>query len=169
MIQLFSQTCQENLTDAEKFFECAETLTFNKSEIVLGTKQFNTLTLTTSDLPADWDLMSYSINHGRCYTTSSLGQLNETRQISVPLNKSVSYRIWIHDPDFFVISWNPSSVPFVEISLETKQDSDLAVLATQFIGIEHYYRMNREEYPCNHYGWVKQILSDFTSNVISFQ
>ena len=151
MIKMFAQTCQTTFTDANSFFKCAESLTYNKSEIILGTKQFDTLTLTTSDMTADWDLMSYSMNHGRCYTPSSLGQLNETRQITVPLNKSVSYRIWIHDPEFFVISWNPSSVPFVEISLTTKQDTDLAVLASQFIGIEHYHRMNRDEYPCTEY------------------
>ena len=151
MIKMFAQTCQTTFTDANSFFKCAETLTYNKSEIILGTKQFDTLTLTTTDITAHWDLMSYSMNHGRCYTTNTLGQLNETRQITVPLNKSVSYRIWIHDPEFFVISWNPSSVPFVEISLTTKQDTDLAVLASQFIGIEHYYRMNRDEYPCKDY------------------
>ena len=155
MIQLFAQTCQTSLTDAETFFNCAETLTYNQTEIILATKQFDTLTLTTSDLPVQWDLMSYSMNHGRCYTTNSLGKLNETKQISVPLNKNVSYRFWIHDPDFFVISWNPSSVPFVEISLTTKNDTDIAVLASQFIGIEHYYRMNREEYPCKNYRWVQ--------------
>ena len=154
MIQIFAQTCQTTFTDAKTFFNCAETLTYNQSEIILGTKQFDTLTLVTADLPAKWDLMSYSMNHGRCYTTNSLGKLNETKQITVPLNKSVSYRFWIHDPDFFVISWNPSSVPFVEVSLTTKQDADIAVLAQQFIGVEHYYRMNREEYPCKNYGWV---------------
>ena len=80
--------------DAKTFFNCAETLTYNQSEIILGTKQFDTLTLMTTDLPADWDLMSYSINHGRCYMTNSLGKLNETKQITLPLNKSVSYRFY---------------------------------------------------------------------------
>ena len=37
------------------------------------------------------------------------------RGVAFPLNESLMYHIYIHDPAFFVINWVPQTIPGVEL------------------------------------------------------
>ena len=67
--------------------------------------------------------------------------------MKISLNASLPYRIWLHDPDFFLVTWNPSSVPAVEITL----DLDTATTGFQYIGVEELRHLDREGAPCTDY------------------
>ena len=68
-------------------------------------------------------------------------------QVKISLNASLPYRIWLHDPDFFLVTWNPSSVPAVEITL----DLDTATTGFQYIGVEELRHLDRDGAPCTDY------------------
>ena len=66
----------------------------------------------------------------------------------------MKYRIWLHDPNFFFVSVNPSSAPSLPITMEKNKLKVLNVgaeVAMQFFVVEKITLYNRDSSPCTHY------------------
>ena len=155
------------IKDPDQFYSCLQLLTFSKEEMILDTQMLDYHTMQYTSIPAQWRRFLQVFNHGQCQTVRSLGQLtdsvqvmlslqklcrncaelNASVQVKISLNASLPYRIWLHDPDFFLVTWNPSSVPAVEITL----DLDTATTGFQYIGVEELRHLDRDGAPCTDY------------------
>ena len=70
---------------------------------------------------AKWENYIEALIHGRCQTIRNVGKLVASKNFKAILNTSLDlgapYKVWIHDPDFYVESINPSSTPRIDITL----------------------------------------------------
>ena len=60
-----------------------------------------------------WTEENYNIQYGKCLTARKLGNIYP-RYVYLHLNPNFTYYIWIHDPSFQVLSWNPSGIPGIK-------------------------------------------------------
>ena len=86
--------------------------------MVLNTRKFSyehyTFENTTQ---SDWKIIS-SFYFGQCVTSNNIDSLKDGQFLKIYLNKSMDYKIWLHDPDFFYLSLNPESVPKLELKYD---------------------------------------------------
>ena len=86
-----------------------------------------------------WDELSYSMMYGKCQLARDIGEIEETKFVKLKLNDSLEYRVWIHDPNFFFMSWNPRSTPSLLAKLKfNKQDRNHIIQYIQ--GKEHSFK-----------------------------
>ena len=69
-------------------------------------------------------------------------------QVKISLNASLPYRIWLHDPDFFLETQSASSVPVIDVTLDLR---GVTLGAHQSIGAERHELMDREGARCRDY------------------
>ena len=60
-----------------------------------------------------WTEENYNIQYGKCLTARKLVNIYP-RYVYLHLNPNFTYNIWIHDPRFQVLSWNPSGIPGIK-------------------------------------------------------
>ena len=60
-----------------------------------------------------WD--TWYINTQKCSTAKNIGQLHNL-WFSMSLVPNKTYEIWLYDPTFFILSFNPISVPAIKIN-----------------------------------------------------
>ena len=99
------------------FYSCYESLTYKKEDLVLGSYYWDYINWADPALNISWDKLSYSMLYGQCQWARNIGEIEESKFIKIKLNKSLEYKVWIHDPDFFFMSWNPKSVPKISLKL----------------------------------------------------
>ena len=105
--------------------------------------------------------------NGRCLTAPAPAVLESGEGLKVHLNTSnvPSYEIFLHDPDYFLRSFNPKSVPVIENSLKIFNASLTSGMYQQFIHVEKYLMMDRPDAPCTDY---QEEDSSFTKCVANF-
>ena len=139
-----------NFTTSHDMEACIVKHTYNQKEIikdvVLGYITQKSLLNPTFALTLSENLPSTSWI-GRTYTLNiphAIGPDDTTDQIFVELEKYLSYRIYIHDPSFFVTSTNPS-LPINRMKIDAKTSPNyyyrLALTEVQELDIP--------EDPCN--------------------
>ena len=140
-----SSTCLSNTNNIDQ--KCLEQKTYNQSEslndVILGFQNKESLldqdSLVIEDFTNVWTGRYYTLNISR-----KLGQNDNLDQLFISLY-STKYRIWIHDPNFFIINENPSSLPALMKIVEPNKTSS------------HYYcltlteveELDLPEDPCN--------------------
>ena len=102
----------ENVGD---FYNCYNNSTVDGSTMVLGSKTFTHADFTFENTTqSEWRPL-FSYYFGQCVTSNNIDTLEEGQFLKIYLNKSMDYKIWLHDPDFFYLSLNPESVPKLEL------------------------------------------------------
>ena len=79
-----------------------------------------------------------------------MGELIESNKFKVFLNTSLEakYKIWLHDPDFFLETQSASSVPVIDVTLDLR---GATLGAHQSIGAERHELMDRAGARCRDY------------------
>ena len=86
---------------------------------------------------------------GKCHTFSQERMSSKMSNLALPpLNKSLDYRIFIHDPDFFFISPNPKVYPGFDHYLPKQDEKSTDLLYIQNIEIIKHDNLNLEKSPC---------------------
>ena len=105
----------ENVGD---FYNCYNNSTVDGSTMVLGSKTFTHADFTFENTTqSEWRPL-FSYYFGQCVTSNNIDTLEEGQFLKIYLNKSMDYKIWLHDPDFFYLSLNPESVPKLELKYD---------------------------------------------------
>ena len=119
--------CEENLTNAEQFYECFEKKNYQRSEIIEGTfrRRFGE---SLENTVVSWSEILYTFDTGICYTAERFGKMEELEMNFINLNLSMSYDVFLHDPNFFLVAINPSNSPRIKIDINNlKKIGDLNI------------------------------------------
>ena len=96
------------------------------------------------------------------------GKLEENLSLKVYMNvsKSFAYRIYLHDPNFLLISDNPSNTPKITTIVEFKKAPGNP---NQYLRAEKHILLNREGSACTDYqkenSSFSQCVSKYFANV----
>ena len=159
----FKVNC-EKANSAEKFWNCLEEKTYNFSEIVLsathGLPDFpDRKVKNLSDEKQFWKWSTPNRQLGKCHTLLYEQPLQiDMTDDAIVINLSspeLYYTVYLHDPDFFMTSFNPFAMPMSIIHFNPKELSSghLALPMAQV----RTEKLNRAEMPCNpspHYSFT---------------
>ena len=114
--------CNKTIESVEDFYNCIEKLLYSRDQLILESVFFSfSTTLVTPATNVKWENYIEALIHGRCQTIRNVGKLVASKNFKAILNTSLDlgapYKVWIHDPDFYVESINPSSTPRIDITL----------------------------------------------------
>ena len=114
--------CNKTIDSVEEFYKCVERLMYSRNQMILESVFFSfSTTLVTPATNATWEELIETLVHGRCQTIRNVGKLPASQNFKAILNTSLDlgaqYKVFLHDPDFYVTSINPSSTPQIDISL----------------------------------------------------
>ena len=153
-IDWLSVLCKTELSTVEEFYACVDTKLREKDELVLRMQDFSFATTIMTNRTGHWEDFVENLWNGRCQTMRDFGTLEENLYLKVFLNKSFPYQfqIFLHDPNFFILSVNPTQTPFIEINLDVKGNDKTAF---QYIKAEKHILLNREEEPCQDYDKIE--------------
>ena len=87
MISFMSKSCNMTIKDPDQFYSCLQLLTFSKEEMILDTQMLDYQTMQYTSIPAEWRRFLQVFNHGQCQTVRSLGQLTDSVQVMLSLQK----------------------------------------------------------------------------------
>ena len=130
------------------FYECFKALSVNGDTMILQTKKFNFKDFSFENTTFSiWKSLS-SYYFGQCVTTNDISSLEDGLLLKIYLNKSMEYRIWIHDADYFYLSLNLKSIPKLELdyspSIQSRNGSKMGYSTVlQYLEKKKYVQMNR--------------------------
>ena len=119
--------CRSKIIDTTEFYSCIEDIspTLKIEEIILGLLKmcvfsinlyFTGLHLTSNSTlepkSVHWEEFSHYNMWIRCFMSRNIGQMDSS-WINIKLNSSFTYDIWLADPDFFLLSYNPGGTPHI--------------------------------------------------------
>ena len=148
MMKLCNSSSSRNVTD---ILTCLDSLTFNKEEFILGTQIYSYRSNSFRNISTVWE-SQYNSFFGKCQMSRNLGPVPEGDAIKVVLNKSLEYRIFLYDPNFFYPSFNPKATPRIHLSVSSK--------SLLFIHTERISSLNRIQSPCIDYGKLEFTFSE---------
>lgn len=100
----------------------------------------NTLSFRTTE----WVETFGSLIGGKCFRSRTFGALGEMDTEMIQLNSSYGYRVYLHDPDVFFVSFNPSGLPRIDIGIEKQQEK----MAAQYLRATKHVLLDRPGSPC---------------------
>ena len=62
----------------------------------------------------------------------------------IQLNSSYGYLVYLHDPDVFFVSFNPSGLPRIDIGIEKNVEK----MASQYLRVKKHILLDRPSFPC---------------------
>ena len=136
----------------QDFMDCVKEKTFNFTETFPSGSHLGLPGAVIEDLssPDFWISDTTVAVLGRCFTLNFTRQLKaevEEDSLMFNLNKDLDYNWFIHTLDFFMITWNPLTLPTIQGELEYgKQLDSHRYLYLRAVRQE---RLNRAEQPCN--------------------
>ena len=113
----------------------------------MGTVSFTLKNKSVTVRPNGWVDIIRPLLTGKCFTSKTLGKLAPVDTIVIMLNNSLAYRVYLHDPDVFFVSLNPSGLPRMEIGLV----QGLRKTAIQYLRVKKHGLLERSSAPCRHY------------------
>ena len=127
---------------------CIERKTFAQTEVIKDTTMGYVLQKSLTNTTNPWIEDFTRSVEGRCYTlniTERIGPDGKTDRLFFLLGYQMTYRIFIHDPNYFVINTNPLALPTIMMKLNPNKSSS------------HFYRLaltyveelNGSEDPCD--------------------
>ena len=95
---------------------------YTRDQLIMESVYYSYSTsIVTTATNASWEERIETGVHGRCQTIKNVGILPASENFKAILNTSLDlgapYKVWLHDPDFYVESINPSSIPRIDITL----------------------------------------------------
>ena len=130
--------CQKS-ESVEKLEACIESNVYQKEEI------FESLILNAVNLSA-WDGYYSVVTLGKCFVLKAAAGtigFSQLDALSIALNKSLEYMIIINDPDFMLMTSNPTVVPRLVFNIDENYGEK-----TVYIEATKHLKMNRDESPC---------------------
>ena len=126
---------------------------YRRDQLILKSVYFSySTTIVTSATSATWQDFIETAVHGRCQTIRNVGKLPASENFKAILNTSLDlgapYKVWLHDPDFFVESINPSSIPRIDITLNLTGGGSGSF---QYIKAEKHILMQNDKDRCRDY------------------
>ena len=114
-----STNVDQYVTTTDQFYNCSNSLVYEREEIILWSVYFTFKTASFNETEVNWEDFTETLIHGKCQTLRNLPELKEAYNFKAILNESIAapYKIWLHDPDYFVTSLNPSGTPRLETTL----------------------------------------------------
>ena len=140
-----------NVTSVQEFYECYDSMIFKKDELIFGSYYWDYINWKSPDLQIEWDELSYSMMYGKCQLARDIGEIEETKFVKLKLNDSLEYRVWIHDPNFFFMSWNPRSTPSLLAKLKFNKIDRNHII--QYISKEKNSLLNTEKAKIVHHSY----------------
>ena len=133
--------------DGSEFVDCVNAMAYDIEDIVLP-NPYSQENIAAEIVSTDITLAF----EGKCHTFSQERMSSEAENLKLPLlNKSLDYRIFIHDPDFFFISFNPKVYPGFKEYLPKQDENSTDLYYIQNIEIIKHDNLNLEKSPCVDY------------------
>ena len=165
-IHYFQLQCNLSSFDVEDFYICWRSIIYDRKDVIFDALTFNMQKFIMKNLTIDWEPLMLHWGLGMCQTIKHLGKLNVSISVKIGLDKKKKYRIWLHDPNFFYMSGNPSSFPGIQtLLLNLDKEYRTGFSKNQFILAEENILLNRDKAPCTDY---KSIGSSFSRCIIDF-
>ena len=140
--QRIEHACGANISAAE-YYRCHKNVTYSREEIIFG----STIQTSLNDwqkLHLVWTEVFQVADYGVCQTTIPDMKINSSSTfLIIHLNPNLPYKIFLHDPTIFLLSFNPKAFDRVGISF-SKGSSITAVM----IEATRYSLLNRPNSPC---------------------
>ena len=130
------QHCKETKS-FEEALDCIDNETYNLTETVPMSYSGNSIINSSSWI----NDVSYSL-FGKCHTLNNSVSLGSSYWY-FKLDPSLSYFVAIHDPNFFMFTPNPATIPLITLDLHPNQGIQLI-----YIEIIQHIDMDRIEQPC---------------------
>ena len=120
--QSYTRWCSEAKNTTEAFESCVDEKTFDLKESVLRGRHgtANKANLSSPEFWT-WDITTAFV--GRCFSLNYEQQLGTDvlkDLISFDLNETLTYSIIIHDPNFGLPTFNPSTLPSIKTTISNK-------------------------------------------------
>ena len=161
----FADICNRSLTTSEEYYDCVESAFYTKEELIFESLIFDFTTARFSNITVNWEPKVSAIFFGRCFTASNIGTIEAGKWIKVHLNTTIQakYNIWLHDPDFFMLSLNPLSVPTLDNALQLY---DAPLGGQQFLQVEKHQLLNRKNHQCKSYQEENSTFSECVTSYV---
>ena len=134
--------CGANISAAE-YYRCHKNVTYSREEIIFR----STIQTSLNDwqkLHLVWNEVFQVADYGVCQTTIPDMKINSSSTfLIIHLNPNLPYKIFLHDPTIFLLSFNPKAFDRVEISF-SKESS----ITSQVIEATRYSLLNRPNSLC---------------------
>ena len=145
--------CNKTIDTVDAFYNCLDSLMYSRDQLILKSVYFSYSTaVVTPATNATWEDIIEAGVHGRCQTIRNLGKLPASENFKAILNTSLDlgapYKVWLHDPDFYVESINPSSIPRIDITLNLTGGGSGSF---QYIKAEKHILMQNDKDRCRDY------------------
>ena len=146
----YDVNCPE-ASSPEDFVRCLEQKTFNFSETVQQSHQgIGPTVIQNFSSPSSWISDSSVGLSGRCYTLNYTGGLGTDLMddaLAFNLNPDLQYSFYVHQLDFFLLTWNPLTMPTINGNIE--QESLGTNWHSLFLKTVRHEKIHRSSAPCN--------------------
>ena len=132
--------------NGDLLLDCILSATYNVDEVFFKNLSKYESSIVNGSFTSDITLAE----EGQCHTFINANPINSAAAnlILPPMNASLDHRIFIHDPDFFLLSTNPRAVPGFRLFLPMDEETKLnQMLVQSFETIEHR-KLNLARSPC---------------------
>ena len=167
-IHYFQLQCNTSSFDVDEFYNCTRSIIHVRDEMIFDALTFNLQKFIMENLTINWEPLMLHWGFGMCQTIKNLGKLEISTSIKIALDKTKKYRIWLHDPNFFYMSMNPSSFPRIQTLLLNLKNWKTGSSKNQYILAEEHLLLDREKAPCTDYTIIgssfSQCIVDFVRN-----
>ena len=134
----------ESCEGATEFMSCIQSKALSKEDVILDVmigwnpnKSFMNDTLWTLQFRVDW----------ACYTLNIATKIDVRNDeiINFSLNESLPYSFFIHDPDYFIETYNPVILPYRRMKVFPQNDDCSSYFPTT---LTEHHELNTLQDPC---------------------
>ena len=128
---------------AEEIFNCVDAKTFNFSETIpSASSEISFLNFTDISSPSFWIPELTLAYLGKCHTLNNSVSLGDGKWI-FDLDPSLAYNTYIHDPDYFLFTANPTTIPMINIEMDLTEG-----LLFMYVEVVRHVNMDMPQQPC---------------------
>ena len=153
----FSEICNATFKTAEDLHDCINPLLYEQDDLILESHIYDFEWKNSSTFNIEFEPFVTALGFGQCFVAKNIGVLGASKMIKVNINSTLDYKIWVHDPDFFLESYFPGLIPGSDFIFPAQEKKNLG--AWTFYEAEEYNLLNRDASPCTNY---KEQSSSFT-------
>ena len=128
---------------AAQYYSCHKNISYSREEIILGSFIQSTQN-PQEETKLVWNEVFQVADYGVCQTTIPDIKINSSSTFLILyLNTSLPYKIFLHDPTVFFLSFNPRAFRRLQISLPPEPS-----ITVQVMEATRYSLLNRPNSPC---------------------
>lgn len=157
----FSTMCNTTFETAEDFHNCINPLLYEENELIKDSFLYDFIWKNSTPYKIELEPFITTLGYGKCYVAKNIGVLGTSKMVKVTVNKTIDYKMWVHDPDYFLSSYFPYLTPGLDFIFRKQEVDNMG--AWTYFEAEEYQLFNREKSPCTNY---KEQSSSFTKCTI---